>query len=270
MIQIRNLHKRFNPGTINEVYALKGIHLNIEAGEWVTIIGTNGSGKSTLLNAIAGSFLPDTGSICINGEELTWRPSHQRAHLVARVFQNPFQGTAPNMTIAENLHLASMRGKKRLPLVHFGKQRNNDYSQLLRSLEMQLENRLDNVIGTLSGGQRQAITLLMAVMTEPKVLLLDEHTAALDPKTAAQIIKLTKRFIEEHHFTAVMVTHSMQQALELGNRTIMMNKGEIIDDLDEGLKRRLTVNDLLDKFADLRKAEHLTDEMLAQLRKEYM
>ncbi|HPR16731.1 MAG TPA: ATP-binding cassette domain-containing protein [Candidatus Cloacimonadota bacterium] len=270
MISIKNLHKTFNPGTINEVYALRGVDLEVQSGEWITVIGTNGSGKSTLLNAIAGSFQPDQGSIQIDDEDLTAFPSHRRAHLVARVFQNPFQGTAPNMTIAENLHLASLRGKQRLPLVHFGKARIEEYAQLIKTLEMQLENRLDNVIGMLSGGQRQAITLLMAVMTKPKVILLDEHTAALDPKTAAQIIRLTRRFIEENHFTAVMVTHSMQQALELGTRTIMMNKGQIIDDLDTQVKKRLTVNDLLDKFAELRKAEQLTDEMLDRLRREYM
>jgi len=208
--------------------------------------------------------------ISINGEDVTRKTASQRAKHIARVFQNPFQGTAPTMTIAENLHLASLRGKSRLPLINFKKTELKHYQKLIIELEMSLENRLDNVIGSLSGGQRQAITLLMAVMTKPQVLLLDEHTAALDPKTAAQIIKLTKKFISENNFTAVMVTHSMQQALELGNRTIMMNKGEIIDDLDQNMKKRLTVNNLLDKFADIRKAEQLTPEMLAQLKNEYM
>jgi len=270
MITIKNLHKKFNPNTVNEVYALKNINLAIKEGEFVTIIGTNGSGKSTLLNAIAGTFLPDKGSIMINGENVTRKVAFRRSQHIARVFQNPFQGTAQTMTIAENLHLASMRGKPRLPLINFKTGKMKEYEELIKILEMQLENRLDNVIGTLSGGQRQAITLLMAVMTKPEVLLLDEHTAALDPKTAAQIIKLTKNFIKENNFTAIMVTHSMQQALELGNRTIMMHKGEIIDDLDEKMKKRLTVNDLLDKFANLRKAELLTTDILENLRREYM
>lgn len=270
MIKINNINKKFNYGTINEVHALKNISVDIKKGDFVTIIGTNGSGKSTLLNAIAGSFLPDSGSITIADKIVTNKLAHKRADLIARVFQNPFQGTAPSMTIAENLHLAYMRGKKRLPVTNFNKENKKLYQEMIASLEMQLENRLENVIGTLSGGQRQAITLLMAVMTKPKVLLLDEHTAALDPKTAAQIIKLTKKFISENNFTAVMVTHSMQQALELGNRTIMMNKGEIIDDLNINLKKKLTVNDLLDKFADIRKAEQLTPQMLAQLKAEYM
>jgi len=270
MIEIKNLHKTFNAGTINEVHALKGINLHIRTGDWTTIIGTNGSGKSTLLNAIAGSFLPDEGTIHINGQNVSHMRDFQRAHLTARVFQNPFTGTAPSMSIAENLHLANLRGKKRFPKISFTKKQIAEYANEIQQLEMQLEGRLDNVIGTLSGGQRQSITLLMAVMNKPKVLLLDEHTAALDPKTAAQILKLTQKFIEQNQLTAIMVTHSMQQALSLGNRTIMMNKGEIIADLDAEAKRTLTVQDLLNRFADLRKEEQLTDEMLIKLQNEYL
>lgn len=270
MIEISGLHKRFNTGTPNEVYALRGIDLNIKEGDFVTIIGTNGSGKSTLLNAIAGTFLPDTGRIRIAGEDVTAKTDFRRAKYIARVFQNPFMGTAPGMTIAENLHMAYLRGRRAYPRIGLGADRRKIYREEVEQLEMQLEDRLDNVIGSLSGGQRQALTLLMAVLNQPKVLLLDEHTAALDPKSAAQVVKLTRRFVERGNLTTFMVTHSMQQALDLGHRTIMMNKGQIIDDLTIEEKRRMTVNDLLAKFAELRQAERLTDEMLAGLRRDYL
>ncbi len=270
MITINNLHKKFNQGTLNEVYALKGINIKINKGDFVTIIGTNGSGKSTLLNAIAGTFLPDEGSIFIDGNEVTNQVEFKRAKYISRVFQNPFSGTAAEMTIAENLHLASLRGSRRYPIIGLNHQSINTYKEELKQLEMQMEDRTDSLIGTLSGGQRQAITLLMAVIKRPLVLLLDEHTAALDPKSAAQIINLTKKFIERDNLTAVMVTHSMQQALELGNRTIMMNKGEIIEDLSLADKRRLTVNDLLNKFSEIRKKEKLTDELVLDLKNEYI
>ncbi len=270
MIKIENLHKTFNPGSINEVYALKNIDLHINDGDFITIIGTNGSGKSTLLNAIAGTFLPDRGTILIDGKDMTHKKDYQRAKLISRVFQNPFQGTAANMTIAENLHIASLRGRKRMPFGGLSKSRMGELSEDVQALEMQLEGRLSNKIGSLSGGQRQALTLLMSVILKPKVLLLDEHTAALDPKSAAQVIKLTKKFVERDKLTTVMVTHSMQQALELGNRTIMMNKGEVIEDISLEEKRRLTTNDLLDKFAEIRKKEKLTDDMLDELRREYV
>ena len=270
MIRIRGFHKKFNAGTTNEVYALRGTDLDVAEGEFVTIIGTNGSGKSTLLNAVAGTFSPDSGTVEIGGTDVTHKKDFQRAAHIARVFQNPFMGTAPRMTVAENLHMGFLRGKSKCPKVGLKNERLSFYRDRTRLLEMQLEDRLDSVIGTLSGGQRQALTLLMAVIAEPKVLLLDEHTAALDPKSAAQVIELTKRFIREGNLTALMVTHSMQQALELGTRTIMMHQGRIIEDISQKEKQMLTVDDLLEKFAQLRKTERLTDEMLLDLRREYI
>lgn len=270
MIKVKDIHKKFNPGTANEVYALRSVNLEVREGEFITLIGTNGSGKSTLLNAIAGTFLPDSGKIEIASEDVTYKKDFQRASYISRVFQNPFSGTAPDMSISENLHLAFLRGLKSYPKIGLNSDRHESYRKEIKLLEMQLEGRMDSIIGTLSGGQRQALTLLMAVITEPKVLLLDEHTAALDPKSAAQIIKLTEMFIKRGKLTTLMVTHSMQQALDHGNRTVMMNRGEIIDDISEKEKRGLTVNDLLDKFAELRKAERLTDSMLEELRREYV
>jgi putative tryptophan/tyrosine transport system ATP-binding protein len=270
MIGLENIHKKFNANTVNEVYPLKGVSLEIGKGEFVTVIGTNGSGKSTLLNMVAGTIKPDTGTINVDGKDVTREEEYQRARSISRVFQNPFMGTAPDMSIAENLLLAYLRGEKHYPKIGLTEDRREFFKERVAELEMQLEGRLDTVIGTLSGGQRQAISLLMAVIREPRVLLLDEHTAALDPKSAAQVIKLTKRFIERGNLTTLMVTHSMQQALEMGNRTIMMHQGQIIDDISEKEKRQLTVDDLLDKFADLRKSEKLTDEIIEQLRREYI
>jgi putative ABC transport system ATP-binding protein len=270
MLKLIDVQKTFDPGSINEVYALRGVSLEIKEGEFVTIIGTNGSGKSTLLNAVAGAFLPDSGKVEVAGKDVTRLRDFQRAKYISRVFQNPFMGTAPDMTIAENLHMAFLRGDRGYPRFGLNSERLKVYREEVKSLDMQLEDRLETTIATLSGGQRQAITLLMAVITRPKLLLLDEHTAALDPKSAAQVIKLTRRFIERQNIPTLMVTHSMQQALELGNRTIMMHQGQIIDDISEREKRLYTVDDLLDKFAELRKAERLTDEMLEELRREYI
>jgi putative ABC transport system ATP-binding protein len=270
MIEIKNYHKKFNPGTVNEVYALRDINLSVNDGEFITIIGTNGSGKSTLLNAVAGNFYPDEGTIHIDGKDVTYMKDHQRAKYISRVFQNPFMGTAPKMTIAENLHMAKLRSSTRSIRIGLKSSQMKVYAEEVKQLEMNLEGRLENVIGTLSGGQRQALTLLMSVITKPKVLLLDEHTAALDPKSAAQVIKLTRKFIERDNLTAIMVTHSMQQALDLGDRTIMMNKGVVIDDISREEKKWLTVDDLLDKFAELRKQEKLTDEMMSNLMSEYL
>lgn len=269
MIVLENINKTFNPDTINEVKALRGINLKIKSEEFVTVIGTNGSGKSTLLNIIAGSILPDSGRIQINGVDVTRKRDYQRAKFISRVFQNPFSGTAPGMTIAENLLMAYQRGKYRYPKTNLNKNNLDFFREQVKSLEMQLEDRLDNVIGTLSGGQRQALTLLMAVINKPEVLMLDEHTAALDPKAASQIIKLSKKFVNAEKLTTVMITHSMQQALEMGTRTIMMYKGKIIDDIPLSEKEKMTVDDLLNKFNELRKKEQLTNDLYEKFRKEY-
>jgi putative tryptophan/tyrosine transport system ATP-binding protein len=270
MIELKHIHKTFNPHTVSEVYVLRDVSLEIRKGEFVTLIGTNGSGKSTLLNVVAGTVLPDSGVITIAGEDVTRKKDFERARSVARVFQNPFMGTAPDMTIAENLLLAYLRGQKHYLTRGLSRQRLDFFKERVTELEMQLEERLRTIMGTLSGGQRQAISLLMAVIREPEVLLLDEHTAALDPKSATQIIKLTKTFIERGNLTTLMVTHSMQQALDMGSRTVMMHQGRIIDDISREEKDRLTVDDLLAKFAELRKSEKLTDEMIEQLRREYL
>jgi putative ABC transport system ATP-binding protein len=269
MITIKDLHKRFNPGRVDEVYALRGVDLEVSKSEFVTVIGTNGSGKSTLLNAVAGSFLPDRGTISIDGIDVTRARDWRRARHIARVFQNPFSGTAASMTIAENLHMASLRGATVLPRRGLDRSRLTELREQVRALEMGLEDRLDALIGMLSGGQRQALTLLMAVLRTPKVLLLDEHTAALDPKSAAQVIALTRRFVERDGLTTMMVTHSMQQALELGDRTIVMHRGRVIEEIPKAQKQRLSVDDLIATFAELRKTEQLTDELRLALSREY-
>lgn len=270
MIELNNINKVFNPGTVNEVKALSNINLKVNRGDFVTVIGTNGSGKTTLLNLITGSFMTDTGKIVIDGKDVTREKDFQRANYISRVFQNPFSGSAPKMTIAENLLIAYTRNARRLPVISLTNKLRSYFREQVAMLEMQLEDRLDNVVGMLSGGQRQAVTLLMAVLKTPKVLLLDEHTAALDPKSAQQVINLTKRLIEEKNLTAIMITHSMQQALDLGSRTLMLYKGEIIDDINVTEKKRLTVDDLLEKFSDLRKREKLTEDVLSRLKSEYI
>jgi len=269
MIKIRELNKKFHAGSQDEVIALNNVSLELREHEFLTVIGTNGSGKSTLLNVIAGNILPDSGTIELDGEDVSKKKDYQRAKSISRIFQNPFMGTAPDMTIAENLLMAWLRGKHRYPKISLNRMGREFLRKQLNSLEMQMEERLDNKMGTLSGGQRQAITLLMAVMQKPKVLLLDEHTAALDPKTASQILKLTQKFITESRLTALMVTHSMKQALELGTRTIMMHNGQIIDDIPAVEKKNLTVQDLLNKFEDIRKREKLTPELIRQLQNLY-
>ncbi len=271
MIELRDIHKKFNAGTVNEVYALRGVSLTIAQGQFVTVIGTNGSGKSTLLSMMAGTVLPDSGTVTVAGRDVTKKRDFERARFVARVFQNPFMGTAPDMSIAENLLVAYLRGKRHYPKIGLTRERLDFFKSRIGELEMQLEERLETIIGSLSGGQRQAVSLLMATIREPKVLLLDEHTAALDPKSASQIIRLTKTFIERGKLlTSIMVTHSMQQALDLGDRLIMMHQGKIIDDIPQKDKERLTVDDLLNKFGDLRKTEKLTDEIMEQLKREYL
>jgi putative ABC transport system ATP-binding protein len=270
MIELRNINKTFNAGTVNEVQALKEVSLDLKEGQFVTVIGTNGSGKSTLLGLMAGTILPDSGTITLAGRDVTRKKDFQRAGYISRVFQNPFMGTAPDMTIAENLLLACLRGERHYPRIGLNSGRLHFFKKRIEELEMGLEDRLETIIGSLSGGQRQAVSLLMATIREPKVLLLDEHTAALDPKSASQILKLTRIFVEKGRLTTLMVTHSMQQAIELGDRMIMMHQGRIIDDIPKKEKGRLTVQDLLGKFADLRKTEKLTEEIIEQLRREYL
>jgi len=264
MLETKKILKTFNAGTPNEVRSLQGVDLAIEDGSFVIVIGTNGSGKSTLLNAIAGTFLVDSGSINIDGQDVTRWPEHSRAQFIGRVFQNPFSGTAPNLSIAENLALSARRGQTRGLGWALESKLVATMRDTVRSLKMGLEDRLDNAIGSLSGGQRQALTLLMATWLKPKLLLLDEHTAALDPKSADQVIKLSDDIISHERLTTLMVTHSMQQAANLGDRLIMMHRGNIVHDLRGAEKRRLRVEDLLMRFEDLRRADQL-DETAAEL-----
>ena len=267
MLKIDNIKKTFNPGTANEVKALQGVNIEIEESSFVCVLGTNGSGKSTTLNAVAGNYPVDEGTITLDGVDITKWSEHKRAKFIGRVFQNPFSGTAPGMSIEENLTLALKRGKKRglgwgLPA--------NTIKQLIdivKPLNMGLEERLENPIGKLSGGQRQALTLLMATALKPKLLLLDEHTAALDPKTAAKVIDLTKQIIERDQLTTLMVTHSMQQAVNLGDRIVMMHKGRVAFDFKGEEKRKLKVNDLLALFDELRQKDNI-DPGVAQLLEE--
>lgn len=267
MLQLTNIEKTFFPGTANEVRALQHVSLTIENESFVIVIGTNGSGKSTLLNAVAGTFFVDAGTIQLAGNEVTHWPEHRRAGLIGRVFQNPFSGTAPNMTIAENLVLAARRGQHRgLGWALKPSMRQELYDRV-RRLNMGLEARLDNVIGTLSGGQRQALTLLMATWVRPHLLLLDEHTAALDPKSADQVIAVTDQVVQSERLTTLMVTHSMHQAASLGDRLIMMHRGRVLHDLRGAEKRRLRAEDLLARFEEVRRSEML-DESAAELLKE--
>jgi putative ABC transport system ATP-binding protein len=267
MLEIQAISKTFNPGTPNEVRSLRGVNLELAAGSWVIIIGTNGSGKSTLLNAVAGTFFVDAGNIRLAGNDVTRWSEHARATLIGRVFQNPFSGTSPSLTIRENLSLATRRGLSRglgwgLKTSLVAKMRDE-----VARLNMGLEDRLENAIGSLSGGQRQALTLLMATWLRPELLLLDEHTAALDPKSADRVIALTEQVIARDKLTALMVTHSMHQAASLGDRLIMMHRGQIIHDFQGAEKRRLRPDDLLSRFEQVRRAEQLDEsaaEMLAE------
>ncbi len=269
MIQVRNLTKTFFPGTPNEVRALRGVDLEIPDGCFAAIIGTNGSGKSTLLNAVAGAFEVDGGSVWIDGREITRWAEHRRAKWIGRVFQNPFAGTAAGMTIAENLALAMRRGMVRGLGRALSRKVRREMGERVRTLGMGLEDRLDNPIGTLSGGQRQALTLLMATWRKPRLLLLDEHTAALDPKSAAQVAELTREIIRRDGLTALMVTHSMSQAVELPDRIVMMHKGEIVRQFAGADKARARVPDLLSTFDRVRRREQLDEAMAERIRAQY-
>lgn len=248
MLKITDLQKTFNPGTINEKTALKGLDLHLKDGDFVTVIGGNGAGKSTLLNAIAGVWKPDCGTIEIDGVDVTDMPEYKRAAFLGRVFQDPMKGTAPDMEIAENLAIAARRGTKRKLLWGVRKAEREQYKKLLADLDLGLEDRLSSKVGLLSGGQRQAVTLLMASLRCPKLLLLDEHTAALDPKTAAKVLEITDRIVEENHLTTLMITHNMRDAIIHGNRLIMMHEGRVVIDVEGEEKAMLTVETLLSLF----------------------
>ena len=248
MLKVTNLQKTFNPGTINAKTALNGFDLHIAEGDFVTVIGGNGAGKSTLLNAIAGVWKPDYGTIEIDGVDVTNMPEHKRAKFLGRVFQDPMKGTAPDMEIAENLSIAARRGTKRRLVWGCTRKDRENYRSLLAQLGLGLEDRLSSKVGLLSGGQRQAVTLLMATIRKPKILLLDEHTAALDPKTADKVLKITEKLVTEHKLTTLMITHNMHDAIAYGNRLIMMHEGMVVVDVSGQEKKRMTINQLLDLF----------------------
>ena len=259
MLDIQRISKTFNPGTVNEKKAITDLSLHLNKGEFVTVIGSNGAGKSTLFNAIAGSFYVDAGAITVGGHNMTFLPEYKRAKRIGRLFQDPLKGTAPNMTIEENLALAAGNGSWFSRLTQKDRTRFRDRLALL---DMGLEDRLNQPVGLLSGGQRQALTLLMASLQKPKLLLLDEHTAALDPATAAKVLELSDKIVEENGLTALMITHNMKDAITHGNRLIMMNEGHIILDISGEEKKKLTKKDLLDRFAALAGQQEETDSVL--------
>ena len=250
MLEIKNLVKIFNKGTINERVALNGVDLTLNDGDFVTVIGGNGAGKSTILNAVAGVWPVDDGSIVLNGHDITGLPEYKRAQYIGRVFQDPMMGTAATMQIEENLALAKRRGQARGLKAGITAAERAEYKELLKSLDLGLEDRLTSKVGLLSGGQRQAVTLLMASLKKPDLLLLDEHTAALDPKTAKKVLEISENIINEHNLTALMVTHNMKDAIAHGNRLIMMSEGKIIYDVSGEEKKNLHVSDLLQKFEE--------------------
>jgi len=262
MLDVRNISKTFNPGTINEKTALRDVSLHLDDGDFVTVIGGNGAGKSTLLNAVAGTWFVDEGQILIDGVNVTKLPEHKRAAYLGRVFQDPMTGTAATMEIQENLALAERRGKTRLLRPGITKQERAEYRELLTMLGLGLENRMTAKVGLLSGGQRQALTLLMATLQKPKLLLLDEHTAALDPKTAAKVLEITDLIVNRDHLTTLMITHNMKDAITHGNRLIMMNEGKIILDIRGEEKKKLTVKDLLDQFEKVSGEQFSNDSAL--------
>ena len=262
MLEVNNIYKTFNPGTINEKTALNGVSLELKDGDFVTVIGGNGAGKSTLLNAVAGTWLVDEGQILIDGIDVTKLPEHKRAIYLGRVFQDPMTGTAATMEIQENLALAKRRGKPRTLRSGITAAERAEYHELLKILGLGLEDRMTSKVGLLSGGQRQALTLLMATLQKPKLLLLDEHTAALDPKTAAKVLEITDMIINRDHLTTLMITHNMHDAIKHGNRLIMMMEGQIILDISGEEKKKLTVRDLLDQFERASGQEFANDAAL--------
>ena len=262
MLELKSIYKTFNPGTINAKTALQDLSLTLNDGDFVTVIGGNGAGKSTMLNAVAGTFTVDAGTIAIGGVDVTHLPEHRRAKFIGRVFQDPLMGTAPTMQIEENLALAARRGRRRGLSWGITRAEREEYREKLKTLGLGLEDRMTSKVGLLSGGQRQALTLLMASLRRPELLLLDEHTAALDPATAAKVLELSDRIVAENHLTAMMITHNMRDAITHGNRLIMMNAGRIILDISGEEKKKLTKQDLLDRFAALAGQQEETDSVL--------
>ena len=262
MLKLDNIHKTFNPGTINEKIALNGVNLTLNEGDFVTVIGGNGAGKSTTLNAIAGVWPIDSGKIYIGGDDVTKLSEHKRAKYLGRVFQDPMTGTATTMSIEENMAIAARRGEKRGLSWGITHQERDTYREMLKALDLGLEDRLTSKVGLLSGGQRQAITLLMASIKKPKLLLLDEHTAALDPKTAAKVLEISDKIIAENHLTAMMVTHNMKDAIVHGNRLIMMHEGKVILNISGEEKKKLTVEDILHQFEKVSGEEFANDKAL--------
>ncbi|SFA70947.1 putative ABC transport system ATP-binding protein [Acetitomaculum ruminis DSM 5522] len=262
MLKVSNIHKTFNIGTINEKTALNGLSLQLNEGDFVTVIGGNGAGKSTLLNAIAGVWEVDSGKIEIDNADVTKMPEHKRARFLGRVFQDPMMGTAATLGIDENLALASRRGKPRGLRSGITRKEREKYKELLKVLDLGLEDRITSKVGLLSGGQRQAVTLLMATLQKPRLLLLDEHTAALDPKTAEKVLQTTNMMVEKDHLTTLMITHNMHDAIANGNRLIMLNSGKVILDISGEEKKKLTVDDLLEKFAIASGEEFTSDRAL--------
>lgn len=262
MLEINNIYKTFNKGTINEKHALKGVSLTLNDGDFCTVIGGNGAGKSTMLNAIAGVWPVDSGSILIDGTDVSKLPEHKRAKYLGRVFQDPMTGTVADMEIVENLAIAARRGKSRTLAWGVNKKEKSAYREMLKEFELGLEDRMTSKVGLLSGGQRQAITLLMATIQKPKLLLLDEHTAALDPKTAAKVLELSDKIISENRLTALMITHNMNDAIAHGNRLIMMHDGKVVLDITGEEKKNLTVEELLQKFEDVSHTAFADDKVL--------
>ncbi|MFG6351984.1 MAG: ABC transporter ATP-binding protein [Oscillospiraceae bacterium] len=262
MLDVKNICKTFNPGTVNEKTALAGVSLHLDDGDFVTVIGGNGAGKSTLLNAVAGVWPVDSGSISIGGTDVTHLPEHKRAKYIGRVFQDPMMGTAATMQIEENMALAARRGRGRTLRPGIGRDERERYRELLKILDLGLEDRLTSKVGLLSGGQRQALTLLMATLQKPQLLLLDEHTAALDPKTAAKVLEATERIVQKDHLTTLMITHNMKDAIVHGNRLIMMYEGNIALDISGEDKKKLTVEQLLAKFGQATGSDEADDKLL--------
>ncbi len=262
MLEIRNVTKTFNPGTVNEKVALNNLNLVLEDGDFVTVIGGNGAGKSTMLNAVCGVWKPDCGQILIDGKDITGIPEYKRAKFFGRVFQDPMMGTAADMQIIENLALAARRGKRRGLRRQITRAERSRYVEMLAELGLGLESRLTNKVGLLSGGQRQAVTLLMASMNHPKVLLLDEHTAALDPKTAAKVLEITDKIVQEQKLTTLMITHNMRDAIAHGNRLIMMHDGHVVVDIRGEQKQKLTVEDLMQLFTKASGSEFASDKAI--------